>query len=117
MARDPFAVVRLPQKHAPSLDANEGVVVGAKRALLDQAAELTRLAHRIDGTLTDAVRIILGSRGRVVVLGVGKSGIVGRKIASTMASTGTPTVFVNAAESRHGDLGMITRDDVAIVIS
>jgi arabinose-5-phosphate isomerase len=117
MARDPFAVVRLPPERVLKRDAHEGVVVGAKRALLDQAAELTRLAHRIDSTLTDAIGIILRARGRVVVLGVGKSGIVGRKIASTMASTGTPTVFVNAAEARHGDLGMITRDDVAIVIS
>lgn len=118
MARDPLiAAVRLPPERALKRDANEAVVAGARKAMLEQAAELTRLAHRIDHALTDATELILHSRGRVVVLGVGKSGIVGRKIASTMASTGTPTVFVNAAEARHGDLGMITRDDVAIVIS
>lgn len=98
--------------------APASALVGAARdALLDQAAELARLAYRIDQSLAAAVAAILAARGRVAVIGVGKSGIVGRKIASTMASTGTPAVFVNAAEARHGDLGMITRDDVAVLIS
>jgi arabinose-5-phosphate isomerase len=84
---------------------------------LDQAGELARLAQRVDQSFAVAVDLILSARGRVAVIGVGKSGIVGRKIASTMSSTGTPAVFVNAGEARHGDLGMITRDDVVVLIS
>src|SRR5919202_6531651 len=64
-----------------------------------------------------AVRIVLDCRGRVVVSGIGKSGHVARKIASTLASTGTPAFFVHPAEASHGDLGMITRDDVFIALS
>jgi len=95
----------------------DSLVSGVRQALLDQASEIVRLAHRVDQSFVAAVTTILASRGRVAVIGVGKSGIVGRKIASTMASTGTPALFVNAAEARHGDLGMITRDDVVVLIS
>ena len=93
------------------------LVGNVRQALLDQAAELARLAARVDQSFAAAVTTILSSRGRVAVVGVGKSGIVGRKIASTMASTGTPALFVNAAEARHGDLGMITSEDVVVLIS
>jgi arabinose-5-phosphate isomerase len=97
--------------------ADTSLVGAVRQALLDQAGELARLAHRVDQSFAAAVTTILSAQGRVAVIGVGKSGIVGRKIASTMASTGTPAVFVNAAEARHGDLGMITSDDVVVVIS
>ena len=73
--------------------------------------------QRLSASFIEAVRTILASRGRVVVMGMGKSGHVGRKIAATLASTGTPAMFVHPAEASHGDLGMVTRDDVVIAIS
>ena len=69
------------------------------------------------GLSSRAVRAILAVRGRVVVMGMGKSGHVGRKIAATLASTGTPALFVHPAEASHGDLGMVTRGDVVLAIS
>jgi arabinose-5-phosphate isomerase len=123
MANDSPVVILPPEKashpeNAHRTDAKSESSLGAVRqSLLDQAGEIARLAQRLDHTFTLAVSTILASRGRVAVIGVGKSGIVGRKIASTMSSTGTPAVFVNAAEARHGDLGMITRDDVVVLIS
>ncbi len=76
-----------------------------------------RLITENDGSFVRAVALLLGCRGRVVVSGIGKSGHIGRKIAATLASTGTPAFFVHAAEAAHGDLGMITADDVFIAIS
>jgi arabinose-5-phosphate isomerase len=75
------------------------------------------LARRLGPEFGAAVRLIMDSRGRVVVSGIGKSGHIARKLAATFASTGTPAYFVHAAEAVHGDLGMITRDDVLIAIS
>ena len=75
------------------------------------------LEHRIDSHFVSACRLILQCEGRVVVLGMGKSGHIGHKIAATLASTGTPSFFVHPAEAGHGDLGMITRDDVVIALS
>jgi len=116
MARDLPTVVRSPQPDGKP--ATTSTLVGTMRqALLEQAKEIERLAHRMDQSFAAAVATILEVRGRVVVIGVGKSGIIGRKIASTMASTGTPAMFVNAAEARHGDLGMVTCDDVVVAIS
>lgn len=89
----------------------------AKRVLAIEAAAVTALADRIGNEFHRAVDLILSSRGRVVVSGIGKSGHIARKIAATMASTGTPAYFVHAAEAVHGDLGMITREDVVIAIS
>lgn len=114
----PAKATRTRAEGAKQADRGESSLVGSVRqALLGQAAELSRLAQRIDDSFAAAVTTILSSQGRVAVIGVGKSGIVGRKIASTMASTGTPALFVNAAEARHGDLGMITPDDVVVMIS
>lgn len=76
-----------------------------------------RLAADSAGLFSKAVALLLACRGRVVVSGIGKSGHIARKIASTLASTGTPALFVHAAEASHGDLGMITSDDVLIAIS
>ena len=89
----------------------------ARRVLRIEAEAVLALIDRIDGDFLQALRLILNCRGRVVVSGMGKSGHVGRKIASTLASTGTPAYFVHPAEASHGDLGMITRDDVLIALS
>ncbi|WP_412479073.1 KpsF/GutQ family sugar-phosphate isomerase [Azonexus sp. IMCC34839] len=88
------------------------------RQTLDiEAAAVSALKERIDGDFARAVALILNSHGRLIVSGMGKSGHVARKIAATMASTGTPAYFVHPAEASHGDLGMITRDDVLLALS
>ena len=89
----------------------------AKRVLDIEARAVQELAHRLDDAFAEALQIILDCRGRVVVSGIGKSGHIARKLASTLASTGTPAFFVHPAEASHGDLGMITRDDVLIALS
>ena len=78
---------------------------------------LEHVEHRLDARFADAVFLIAGSRGRVIVAGVGKSGLIGRKIAATLTSTGTPAAFLHPADSVHGDLGIVGADDVAILIS
>ena len=82
-----------------------------------EAAALLGLKSRLGHGFTAAVKAILGCRGRVVVMGMGKSGLVGRKIAATLASTGTPSHFVHPAEASHGDLGMVAPGDVVLAIS
>jgi arabinose-5-phosphate isomerase len=82
-----------------------------------EADAITALSQRLDANFTRATELILQSHGRVIVSGIGKSGHIARKIASTMASTGTPAYFLHAAEAVHGDLGLLTRDDVLIAVS
>ncbi|HUL92734.1 MAG TPA: KpsF/GutQ family sugar-phosphate isomerase [Burkholderiales bacterium] len=89
----------------------------ARKVLAIESDAVSALASRLDERFLDAIGLILACRGRVVVSGVGKSGHIARKIASTMASTGTPAFFLHAAEAGHGDLGMITRDDVVLALS
>src|SRR5262245_24447666 len=89
----------------------------ARKVLAIEADAVSALSARLDRSFLDAVDLILACRGRVVVSGVGKSGHIARKIASTMASTGTPAFFLHAAEASHGDLGMITREDVMLALS
>ncbi len=89
----------------------------AKRVLEIEARAVEELALRLDDSLARAMQIILGCQGRIVVSGIGKSGHIARKLASTLASTGTPAFFVHPAEASHGDLGMITRGDVLIALS
>jgi arabinose-5-phosphate isomerase len=89
----------------------------ARQVLRIEAAAVAALVSRIDQRFLSALELILNCRGRVVVSGIGKSGHVARKIASTLASTGTPAFFVHPAEASHGDLGMITREDVFIGLS
>ena len=89
----------------------------AKNVLSIEAESLLALKDRINEDFLRAVEIIHNSKGRVVVTGMGKSGLVGRKIAATLASTGTPSFFMHPAEASHGDLGMVTEDDVVIAIS
>ncbi len=82
-----------------------------------QAAAVANLANKINGDYTRAVKILLNTRGHVIVCGIGKSGLIGQKMAATFASTGTPSFFVHPAEAYHGDLGMITPEDAIIFIS
>ena len=89
----------------------------AREVLLIEAREVEALAQRLDDSFTQAVALILQCHGRVVVSGMGKSGHIGCKIAATLASTGTPAFFMHPAEASHGDLGMITKDDVMIALS
>jgi len=89
----------------------------ARRVLAIEADAVLKIADRLGDSFVQAVALILACQGRVIVSGIGKSGHIGRKIAATMASTGTPAYFVHAAEAVHGDLGMITRDDVLIALS
>ncbi|WP_299401606.1 SIS domain-containing protein [uncultured Roseobacter sp.] len=89
----------------------------ARRVIRTEAEALTTLADGLDTRFRDAIDLLLNSKGRVIVTGIGKSGHIARKIAATMASTGTPAQFVHPAEASHGDLGMITSADVVLAIS
>jgi len=89
----------------------------ARKVLAIEADAVLSLVPRLDQNFLKAVELVLACEGRVVVSGMGKSGHIARKIASTMASTGTPAFFVHPAEASHGDLGMITRSDVVIALS
>lgn len=89
----------------------------AREVLEIEATAVRALAARLGEPFTQAVELILRCAGRVVVSGIGKSGHIARKIASTLASTGTPALFVHPAEASHGDLGMVTGDDIFIAIS
>jgi arabinose-5-phosphate isomerase len=93
------------------------VIDEARRVIRVEALALSAMADRIDSSFEHAIDLILASSGRVIVSGMGKSGLVGQKIASTMASTGTPAFFLHPAEGIHGDLGMIMTGDVVIAIS
>ncbi len=89
----------------------------ARRVIRTEADALLSLADGLDNRFRDAIDILNAARGRVIVTGIGKSGHIANKIAATLASTGTPAQFVHPAEASHGDLGMITRDDVVLAIS
>ncbi len=89
----------------------------AKKVLQAEADAIAGLIGKLDGSFGKAVGIILESRGKVVVTGMGKSGLIGKKIAATLASTGTPALFMHPAEASHGDLGMVTSEDVIIALS
>lgn len=93
------------------------ILAEAKRVIEIEARAVAALAERLDASFQQSVELILASKGRVIVSGMGKSGLVGQKIASTMASTGTPAFFLHPAEGIHGDLGMIMTGDVVIAIS
>jgi len=89
----------------------------AKKVLKTEADAVYALIGKLNGNFEKAVEIIYLCKGRVIVMGMGKSGLVGKKIAATLASTGTPAFFLHPAEASHGDLGMVTSDDVIIAIS
>ena len=89
----------------------------ARQVFADESAAILQMGARLDQSFEKAVRLLLECRGRVVVTGVGKSGAIGRKMASTLASTGTPALFLHAGEGLHGDLGMVAPGDVLIALS
>lgn len=89
----------------------------ARRVLLLESEAISQMAARLDSSFERAVELIWNCAGRVVVTGLGKSGAIGRKIASTLSSTGTPALFLHAAEGLHGDLGMVARGDILLAIS
>ncbi|HSC66328.1 MAG TPA: KpsF/GutQ family sugar-phosphate isomerase [Cellvibrio sp.] len=92
-------------------------VSSALRTIRLEAEAVTALSGRIDGQFSAACELILNCAGRVIVTGMGKSGHIGKKIAATLASTGTPAFFVHPGEASHGDLGMITKNDILLAIS
>ena len=99
------------------LETRHSDIEVARRVLADESAGLAALSAVLDEAFVKAVDLMEAAKGRVVVSGMGKSGNVGQKIVATLASTGTPAQFVNAAEASHGDLGMITQQDVVLTLS
>lgn len=114
-AVEPLPVSELP----PTFTAEQAAkaVALARKTFDIEAAAVLGLSHRVGAEFAAAVALMLVCRGRVVVMGMGKSGHIGRKIAATLASTGTPAMFVHPGEASHGDLGMIKSDDVLLAIS
>jgi len=102
-------------KQAPLNDAS--ILATARLVVIAESAALTELAGQLGGEFIKAVRLLVACKWRVVVSGMGKSGHIGRKIAATLASTGTPALFVHPGEASHGDLGMIVPDDCVIALS
>jgi len=94
-----------------------GSLAAAQRVLRIEADAIANLIERLDERFERAVKMMFECNGRVVVAGMGKSGLIGRKISATLASTGTPSVFLHAAEALHGDLGMLMREDVVLAVS
>ncbi len=108
----------LTAQHSPQDNAPKATCLAlAKEVLQIEADEINALTARLDQVFVQVVQTILVCKGRVVVSGIGKSGHIAGKIASTFASTGTPAFFMHPAEANHGDLGMITKDDILIALS
>ncbi len=95
----------------------EDILQKGREVLRQEAAAILELEGRVDQHFAAAVDLIMASHGRVIVTGMGKSGLIGRKLAATMASTGTPSLFLHPAEAIHGDLGMVTSNDVVLALS
>ncbi|MEK6635451.1 MAG: SIS domain-containing protein, partial [Planctomycetota bacterium] len=89
----------------------------AKDVLLLEAEAIKNLINRLDSGFQKAVDLIFACKGRVVVTGIGKAGIIGQKISATLASTGTPSYWIHSSEARHGDLGRIVAEDVVLALS
>ena len=99
-------------------DLNHDIIIAAGRRVLEiEGSALTAFANTLDASFAAAVDQMMNVKGRVIVCGIGKSGHIARKIAATLASTGTPSQFLHASESAHGDLGMVTMDDCVLVLS
>jgi arabinose-5-phosphate isomerase len=114
-----MAVMALPNpvESVASAAPSSATLAAGRRVLRTEAEALLALAEALDGRFEQAVEQLAATRGRIVVTGMGKSGHVGRKIAATLASTGTPALYVHPAEASHGDLGMITGDDAVLALS
>ncbi len=95
----------------------EAFLKTARQVVTDEARALDALAESLNEDFAEAVQLILQATGRIIISGIGKSGHIGHKIAATLASTGTPAYFVHPAEASHGDLGMVSKDDVVLAIS
>jgi arabinose-5-phosphate isomerase len=122
MNKVPNAAANAKASNAPDAPASTGRaehddLAAAKRVLHQEADALRRLADGLDGTFLKALDILFAVTGRVIVTGMGKSGHIARKIAATLASTGTPAQFVHPAEASHGDLGMVTSHDAVLALS
>lgn len=89
----------------------------SKEIFQQEICELQKLADKIGPEIDKAVELIYACKGKLVIMGIGKTGIIGHKISSSLASTGTQSIFINAAEAMHGDLGMISKNDIALLIS
>lgn len=113
---NPEGLSRASNGGGPVTDETE-LLGRARQVVRIEAAAVAALESRIDQAFLEAVRMVAAAAGRVVVSGLGKSGIIGRKIAATLTSTGTPAMFLHPVEGLHGDLGIVSRDDVAILIS
>jgi len=96
---------------------NNPAIRSARRVLTTEANAIHKMVEHLPDDFPDVVDLVLKTKGRVIISGVGKSGHIGRKISATLASTGTPSYFVHASEASHGDLGMITEDDIVVLIS
>lgn len=96
---------------------SEEIITSAKQTITEEAQAIAKLIDYLDDDFTKSVQFILQSKGRVVITGIGKSAIIANKIVATMNSTGTPAIFMHAADAIHGDLGIIQQDDVVICIS
>ncbi|MCL2042478.1 MAG: KpsF/GutQ family sugar-phosphate isomerase [Bacteroidales bacterium] len=96
---------------------NEQITRILRRVISDEIETLQRLLSLVDESFAECVKLIYGSKGRLVVSGIGKSAIIGRKIVATLNSTGTPALFLHAADAIHGDLGMVMPDDIVLCIS
>ena len=92
-------------------------VARSKEVFQVEINEIQRVANRIGDEINQVVELIYAHTGKVVITGIGKTGIIGKKIAASLASTGTQAIFINAAEALHGDLGIVSRGDVVIAIS
>lgn len=104
---------KIPKK----MNSSDNIIKVAKRVLETEAEAIYSLIRKLNSNFEKAVDLVFSCRGRVVVSGMGKSGLVGKKIAATLASTGTPAFFLHPAEASHGDLGMVTERDIVIAIS
>jgi arabinose-5-phosphate isomerase len=105
-----------PKKPAPAGDPGQ-TLRQARRVLALEAAAITAVSERLDERFSRAVDLVAACRGKTVITGMGKSGLIGRKIAATLASTGTPATFLHAADAVHGDFGLVARDDVVVALS
>jgi len=97
--------------------SEQEILKSAEEVLMLEASSIKRIAERLDSSFEQAINILYNCKGRVIVTGMGKSGLVGKKISATLSSTGTPSFFLHPAESTHGDSGVITKQDVVLAIS
>ncbi len=108
----------MPPNGNPTLLSDDAqILAGAKELLETEARALGQMGELLDGSFVEAVRLISSCEGRIVTTGIGKAGIIARKISATLASTGTPSDYLQPAEAIHGDLGRVTRGDVVLALS